>query len=449
MTPTCDDARQSAATSVAAVLSIRPFRRLCWISLACSSADWMALLGLTGLVGYVASSTPAENFALSGVVVTLLLPGLVFAPLGGLLADRYDRRTIMIVADLVRCGLLLSIGLAGVPWWIFVANVGIGFASTMWIPSKDAAVPNLLRRPGQMQTAGQIGLVVTYGASVAVAIGTYLLLEASPTLFGTPHHFFGGVNAALDVILLAAALYLVSAVMMIGVPELSLRRVPPGHRERTASRWRMLVDGARYVRTNRTIGGLLIGAAGSFVATGALIGAVHSFAASLFSGEQGFLLTVAALFAGLAAGVALTPRAAAWLPHDRLFGVAVIGGACVLALAALARVQAVALVAFMLVGAGAGIAYLTGVTIIGTRVDDEVRGRINGLYQSMTKIIIGGAVIVAPVAITAIGPAKQGAMDPSRPVLGVAAAAAAVAGVAALRIMAPRVPSEPDIRRTP
>ena len=43
----------------------------------------------------------------------------------------------------------------------------------MWIPSKDAAVPNLLRRPDQVETANQLGMVMTYGISVISGAGLY------------------------------------------------------------------------------------------------------------------------------------------------------------------------------------------------------------------------------------------------------------------------------------
>ena len=46
-----------------------------------------------------------------------------------------------------------------------------------WIPAKDAAVPNLLRRPDQIETANQLALVMTYGVSVITASGLFALLS--------------------------------------------------------------------------------------------------------------------------------------------------------------------------------------------------------------------------------------------------------------------------------
>jgi len=93
------------------VLAIRAFRRLWGVTFLCSVGDWLSLLALTGLVTKLMDSYQWQSFSLSLVVLTQLLPGILFAPLGGVLADRFDRRKIMVVCDLLRGGLFISIAL--------------------------------------------------------------------------------------------------------------------------------------------------------------------------------------------------------------------------------------------------------------------------------------------------------------------------------------------------
>jgi len=93
-------------------LSIKPFRRL-WIALSLSSlGDWLSILALIVLAP---SLTPggavAKTSAVGGVWVVTLLPALLFGPLAGALADRLDRRMMMIVGDVIRGLLFLSIPL--------------------------------------------------------------------------------------------------------------------------------------------------------------------------------------------------------------------------------------------------------------------------------------------------------------------------------------------------
>src|SRR6266705_5943591 len=94
------------------VLSIKPFRRL-WIATSLSSlGDWLSLLALTTLATFLAKrGVAAQASAVGGVWLTSLLPALLLGPLAGAAADRLDRRINMIIGDVFRGALYLSIPL--------------------------------------------------------------------------------------------------------------------------------------------------------------------------------------------------------------------------------------------------------------------------------------------------------------------------------------------------
>lgn len=437
------------------VLAIRPFRRLWAVTYLCSTADWLALLGLTGLVTKLIENYTAQNFAFTGVVLTLLLPGLVFAPFGGILADRFDRRKVMIVADVFRCGLLLSIAIVGSLQWLFIATFLVGLFSMMWIPSKDAAVPNLLRRPDQVETANQLGMVMTYGVAVVTGAGFYAVLTGIGPTLNLPHSFFGDLGIAKVVVVINGLLYLTSAVLLTRIPELSRRNVHRAPRADDAPTLPagsstgllgMLRDGLKYVRSTKLVRGLLVGMVGAFAAGGAVIGSSKPYSSSLLAGDSAFGLLFVSVFLGLAGGMAAAPRLAHRLPHDRLFGIAIVLAGLVLMVVALAPHLMVALVSVALVGACAGVAFLTGVTIIGTQIDDAIRGRINAIYQSLMKIILGGSMAAVPLLIGLVRPhtftvfGTVVVIDGTRPVLLGGGVLAALVGVVAYRLM--------DSRRT-
>ena len=99
-----------------------------------------------------------------------LAPAILIGPLAGVVADRLDRRLTMVVCDLARFALFLSIPLVGTLWWLFVATFLIEVASLVWIPAKEATVPNLVPRE-RLETANQLSLFTTYGsAPVAAAV---------------------------------------------------------------------------------------------------------------------------------------------------------------------------------------------------------------------------------------------------------------------------------------
>src|SRR5690606_37356770 len=394
----------------------------------------------------------AQNFAFAGVVLTQLLPGLLFAPLGGMLADRFDRRKIMIVADIARFGLLISIAVVGTPLWLFIGNFLVGSAAMMWIPSKDAAVPNLLRRRDQVETANQLGMVMTYGVSVVTGAGLYAVLTGIQTTFNLPPSLLGEFGTAKIVVVLNGLLYLASALLVARIPELSLRNVHPMPEAKTGQVKReaeeqsgglrsMVRDGVRFVRSTPLVRGLLIGMMGAFAAGGAVIGSAKPYSSSLGGGDAAFGLLFVAVFVGAAVGLAGAPKLARRLPHERLFGVGIVAAGLTLVVVALAPHLAVALVAVALVGACAGAAFLTGITIIGSQIDDSIRGRINAIYQSLMKIIIFGTTSAVPGLIGLVKPRRvtvwgnQIIIDGTRPVLLAGGLLAALVGVIAYRQM--------------
>ena len=429
------------------VLAIRGFRRLWGVTYLCSIGDWLSLLALTGLVTKLTEGYQAQSFAFAGVVLTQLLPGLLFAPLGGLLADRFDRRKIMVAADIGRFTLFISIAVAGSTLWLFIGNFLIGCCALLWIPSKDAAVPNLLRRPDQVETASQLGMVMTYGIAVITGAGLYAAITGITTNLNIQPDP-GGLGIAKIILAINGLLYLTSAILVATrIPELSLRDSRPSERlprdgegDKTGF-LAMARDAARFVRSTPLVRGLLVGMIGAFVAAGAVIGSAKLYANSLRGGESAFGLLFVAMFIGLAVGMAGSPKLARRLPHNRLFGIAIVLAGLVLCLVALSPHLAVSLITVMMVGACAGAAFLTGVTIIGTQIEDAIRGRINAIYQSLMKVILALAMALTPLLVGLVQPrnvivwGRPMTIDGTRPVLLTAGVIAALVGVIAYRQM--------------
>ncbi|MBP2340343.1 dTMP kinase [Saccharothrix coeruleofusca] len=437
---------QDASTShrIRSVLAIRPFRRLWGVTYLCSIGDWLSLLALTGLVTRLLESYQWQSFALSLVVLTQLLPGILFAPLGGVLADRFDRRKIMVVCDLLRGGLFISIALVGTAWWLFVANFLVGCCAMLWIPAKDSAVPNLLRRPDQVETANQLGLVMTYGISVISGAGLYSLISGIPGylhLQNTDIEF----RIATIAVMVNGALYVTSAIMVATrIPELSGRAAVVRRARQDGDApgfFAMLRDGLRYAGRTPLVRGLVIGMIGAFAAAGAVVGTAKLYANSLLGGDSTFGLLFVAVFAGLAAGMATAPRMARRLPYDRLFGLTIVLAGLSLLVVAIAPHLWIALIAVALVGGCAGVAFLTGLTIVGSQVEDAMRGRTVALLQSLLKVVLFATSATTPLlvslvqqrTVTAFGHPMQ--VDGTRPVLFGAGVVAALLGLIAYRQM--------------
>ncbi|MCP2245776.1 bifunctional MFS transporter/dTMP kinase [Lentzea aerocolonigenes] len=424
------------------VLAIRPFRRLWLVTYLCSVGDWLSLLALTGLVSEMMNSYQWQSFALSLVVLTQLLPGILFAPIGGVLADKFDRRKVMVICDVLRGSLFISIALIGSPIWLFVANFLVGCCAMLWIPAKESAVPNLLRRPDQVESANQLGLVMTYGISTISGFGLYSLVSGIPgylNLQGGNLEF----RIATIAVMINGLLYFTSAVLVATrLPELSGRIASAPKKDADKPGFvAMFRDGLRFAAATPLVRGLVIGMIGAFAAAGVVIATAKLYAQSLLGGASTFGLLFVAVFVGLAIGMATAPRLAQRLAYNRLFGVTIVGAGITLVLVALAPHLWIALLTVALVGTCAGVAFLTGLTIVGSQVEDEMRGRTVALIQSLLKIVLFGASAGAPLLVALLQKRTVSVfghpmeVDATRPVMLGGAAIAIVLGLVAYRQM--------------
>jgi len=429
----------STAHRVRSVLAIPAFRRLWAVTAVCAVGDWLSLLALSALATQLTSGYQAQSFALGAVVATKLLPSLLLGPLAGALADKLDRRHVMIVCDVLRAGLFLSIPLAGSLAWLFVATFLIEVCAMFWIPAKDASIPNLLRRPDQVETANQLNLVMTYGVAVLTASALFSVLSAGPAL-GDTSLLPAATSSAYVALTLGGLAYAVCAlVVAIRIPEISGRsEVPNGP---TPGVLVMLRDGFAFVGGTPLVRGLVLGIVGAFAAGGAVIACAKLYAVSLGGGDAAYGLLFASMFAGLGVGIVLAPHAARRIRHRRLFGLAIVAAGLALVPVALAPHLWFALLAVSLVGGGAGVAFLTGLTIIGSQVADSHRGRTIAFVQSIVRIDLLASLALVPLVV---GLVEQRTLtvfgatvivDGTRPVLLGAGVVAAVVGLAAARQM--------------
>jgi dTMP kinase len=393
------------------VLSIKPFRRL-WIALSLSSlGDWLSILALTALAATLThGSDVAKSSAVGGVWLVTLLPALLLGPVAGALADRLDRRMTMIVGDVVRGLLYLSIPLFPNLTWIFVAKFLAGVASQFWNPAAAASVPNLVPKD-KLERANQLSQLMTYGtAPLAAGIFAALSLIAAGLSHVAPVFKTNNVDLALY---FNGASYFVSAVTVYFLRQISKRRssgdisVP--------STAKAIWEGWQFIRNTPVVRGLVVGMLGAFSAAGVVVGLGYTYITqTLHGGPAGWGLVFAAIFIGMAIGMAYGTRPFGDFSRRRLFGLSLTASAVPLALIGL--VPNLIFVVFMvtLLGLFAGIAYPTGFTIVGLEVDDETRGRVFAFFQSTIQVILLMVIALVPFiagGFTAIIKAVTGSPD--------------------------------------
>ncbi|HUZ26607.1 MAG TPA: dTMP kinase [Streptosporangiaceae bacterium] len=387
------------------VLSIRPFRRL-WIALSLSSlGDWLSLLALSILASDLGGRSGL--YAVSGVWLTSLLPALLFGPLAGAIVDRFDRRTIMIAGDVIRAVLYLSIpvnltlGVIDKLTWLYIAQFLASCASLFWTPAKDASVPNLVA-PDRLEQANQISLFATYGTAPVAGLVFALLSLVSRGLGSVSHYFSTNpVDLALYFNVLT---FVVSAITVATLQIPRYRAVgADGQTSAAPSVARSIWEGWRFLGRNRIVRGIVIGMTGAFAAGGVVVGLGPSYVKNVLQGGgAGWGVVWAAIFLGLAAGMFLGLRILHGFSRHRLFGLSIAFAALPLALTALIPNLVIVALLTLILGACAGVAYVTGYTIVGLEVDDDTRGRTFAFLQSGIRVILFAVIAISPSLAAAL-----------------------------------------------
>ena len=391
-----------ASSANASVLSIRPFRRL-WIATSLSSlGDWLSLVALSTLASDLAGQgVAAQSAAVGGVWLSSLLPALLLGPLAGAVADRLDRRLNMIVGDVLRAALYLSLilnlslGFANQLTWMYIVQLLASCASLFWTPAKDASVPNLVP-PDKLEQANQFSLLGTFGPAPIAGLFFGLLALVSRSLGSiSPYLSTGQVSQINLALYFNAATFIVSAITIYMLHEIPKRQV--SEHISAPSVAKTIWEGWKYIGRTKVVRGIVIGMIGAFSAGGVVVGLGPSYIKNtLNGGSAGWGIVFAAVFGGLAAGMFLGLRILRGFSRRRLFGLSIVGAGVPLVLIGLIPSLVVVVLLVVLLGAFAGIAYVTGYTIVGSEVDDDTRGRTFAFLQSGIRVILFAVIAIAP-----------------------------------------------------
>ena len=380
------------------VLAIKPFRRLWNAMLFSSLGDWLGLLATTALAQQLSGGDYATaNFAIAGVFIARLLPAVFLGPIAGVIADRLDRRKLMVSSDVLRTGLYISIPIAHNYFWLYTATILVECVTLFWSPAKDASVPNLVPRE-KLESANQVSLLAAYGtAPIAAALFTFLSLFTSAI-----NAAFSVNTTAVDIALYLNALSFAFAAFTIW----GLREIPKGAAAKHTAESgiiKSLHEGYKSVSASKIIRGLIVGMLGAFIAAGAVIGLARTFVGDLGGGEAAYGVLFGAVFTGLAAGIALGPKVFSQFSRRRLFGASLtIAGFFLVALAAIPNLVLAVFIVIVL-GAFSGISWVTGFTMLGMEVADDVRGRTFAYVQSLIRVVLVGVLAIAPLIAAAVG----------------------------------------------
>jgi MFS family permease len=403
-------------TGTGAVLRNRPFLLLWLAQVATQIGSNMVLYGLTLVV---LEATTLKS-AVSGLFLTFLLPSVLFSALAGVYVDRFDRKWVLVVTNILRALLLITIFLAGRNIaLLLLLNVIFATVTVFFAPAEASMIPVLVPREQLLSANGLFTLTI----NGAFALGYAFLGPLIVTIFGAPE----------PVILLVAVLFGIAAVLCFTLPS-----DKPEPREavkrlvevREASHavtgtFGQLREGISYIRANPTISWSLtyLGIVASLVGIVGVLG--PSFAQeTLGLSAKDLVVVVLPLGLGVVMGVLLLNSYGRLIPRRRAIegGLIALGILLVLLtvsgpvsrilqhvgggaervgldLSVLTSLVAVVVAVAFLAGVAYGIVAISSQTQLQEDIADEARGRVFGVLNMLVSVAsIAPIILVGPIS---------------------------------------------------
>jgi len=362
------------------LLKRRYFRRMWAVTTVSSLGDWLGVFALVQYVALLQKQNGMQNgkvaFAVGGVLLFRVVPGLFFGPFAGVLADRFDRRRLMVTADIMRAGLVASIPLMHSLWELYLVSAVMEMLGQAWVPAKDATLPNLVERD-QLMMANQLSLVSTYAS--------FPLGGALVTLLVIPAHFLKGIFPSLGTNPVPLAFFFDAGTFLFSASRVATfpRELMQAKRARVAGAgWNPfadLLEGFRFIRKQAIVRTLVVGAWTAFSAGSAIISLGPIFAGKLVHSAQGGTAAwgtlIVAVGLGLVGGMSTAGYLSRWISAEKLFPIGLmVGGLAAVGVSVMTSIQP-ALPLTFLAGFGSGTAWLTAFTLIQSMTEDRLRGR--------------------------------------------------------------------------
>lgn len=164
-----DQLEQSTET----LLRNKPYRFLISAQLISNLGDWLSILAIFTLVGLKWNATPLE---VSLIVLSLAIPMTLLGPISGVLADRLERKYIMIASDIARGFVIMGLIFADQLWHIYSLLFLLGVCSSLFNPAKNGKIKEIVPNQ-QMQQAASISSLIENGTKIiGPALSGFLLL---------------------------------------------------------------------------------------------------------------------------------------------------------------------------------------------------------------------------------------------------------------------------------
>lgn len=416
-----DDARATTG-NYRRILGLSAFRRMWLAGFISGVGDWL-IIGI--LIPTVLALSGGSSSAVAGIMIVKIIPALILSSIVGVLIDTFDRRHVMLAADLVRFVLVFALLFTNSLVAIYLVVLLMEAASLFFWPARNTLIPAMVESEdlrianGLMYTTQQAAMVFGLAASAAILASFESLVRWAAHL-PWPSEVMPLVDTLAPILVgsragyvLDALTFVISFLLVLGISVRSRAERSPGTGVSLKGLGAQAAESFRFMGSHGELRGLLVTVFFAIVGGGAIVpvgldhistlsGAVPfadrvAWLAAFAGSQQTFILTFLAL--GMVTGALVVPRL------ERLVSVRILFPASIALFAAgmfgFAITTHYFVAALYALGAGVCIAALSvsGNNYVAHEVEDSLRGRVFTALESVIRVsLLISMVVVAPLS---------------------------------------------------
>lgn len=389
-------------SAYANLLANKNFRYWFASSFTSSVGDWMGFVALTALMTQLYDNSSAALFAVGSLLMIRLAPSALFGPIAGVIADRYDRRKVLVFTDLSRAVIYGMIAFAGDILAIFALTFIVECVSLLFMAAKDASLPQVVDEE-DLTEANQLNLLCSYGTLPLGAVSTSIMIGVAAAVNSL---FSMSADPLRLALIFNAVSFFLSALLLFKVhlPGEAERRQERLAGDEEPSIREELREGLEFIRGYPLLRALITGIVGVFFGAGVVIGLGSVFVRSdLGQPAANWSILLSAVGGGLVLGILVLIPFLRRYQQETVFPILLATTGLLAAVTALSVNFTMALVLGTLLGASAGVAVVQGYTLLQTHTEDATRARTFSLFYVLTRISLFAALGIGPFVAGAIG----------------------------------------------
>ncbi|MEW6104147.1 MAG: MFS transporter [bacterium] len=338
---------------------------LLWLACAITSfGDSLSTIALIGLIVWFTKG--AKEINMMWLMLSLLIPQIVFGPIAGVFVDRWRRKWIMIASDLIRGILVFLIIFTQATYQVFVIAFLVSLVDIFFFPARSSFLPNIVDKKELIVANPLLSSTQEFMNLIGPAIGGVII-----GFFGIKSLF---VIDALTFLLSA------TAILFISIKEESKEEkmgIKPLFLE--------LKEGIGCIKTSQKVSFICFVFGAMMIAGGAINLILPIFVSEILhkgTAEFGFLMSANGL--GIIIGSLLGGRLAQRINKIKLITFAVILCGINSVIFALNPLYLIGLFLFVINGLSNGLWEVSATTLLQEETDDRNRGKVFSVVGAIT-----------------------------------------------------------------